>query len=275
MKNRMGIFLLSLLLLSLLSCTGTGVQPDSTRGAATAHNDAALINIEHRDSQKNTTLSDNYTRLGAGYLAQENYEKALLKLNKAIRLDNKNAKAYNYLGILYWRLDKADLADRNFRISERLSPLNAAFNHNYAAFLCDQKRYNEAQKFFDRVFANPLYDQLSQVYQLSADCDLRNRQYDLAVKKFKKALKLDSKNSLALLGMAKYYYMKKRFKVAQYYFERFERISQHFPESLWLGINLQRKLGDKNRLSSYVLTLKNLYPDARETLLYIEGKQEF
>ena len=235
----------------------------------------AVINTKHRDSPKKRSASDNYARLGAGYLARKNYEKALIKLKKAISLNHNNALAYNYLGILYWELEKPDLAEKNFRISQRLSPYNAAVNHNFAMFLCDQKHYQQANKLFDRVFENPLYDRLAAAYQAAADCDYHQNHFDSALKKYQHSLKINQKNPFSLLGMAKLYYRKKKYKIAQYYFERFERISQHTPESLWLGINLQYKLRDKNKLSSYILTLKNLYPDAKETLWYIEGKQEF
>ncbi|MFK5984590.1 MAG: type IV pilus biogenesis/stability protein PilW [Pseudomonadota bacterium] len=235
----------------------------------------AAINIQHRVDAKQQTSSDNYTRLGAGYLAQNNYEKAMLKLRKAIRLNDQNANAYSYMGVLYWRLEKTRLADISFKKSIQLSQYNAAINHNYASFLCSSKRYKEASNMFQKVFNNPLYDRLSSAYQVSGDCDLDFSQLKTAEKKYKKALKLNKNNSLAMLGLAKLYYKKGNLKIALYYFERFEKLSKHSPDSLWLGINLQRKMGDKNKLSSYILVLKNLYPDADETLFFVEGKQSY
>jgi len=125
------------------------------------------------------------------------------------------------------------------------------------------------------VFDNPLYDKLSDAYQMSGSCDLEISQLDSAEKKYKKALQLDKINTRAMLGMAKLYYKRDNAKVAQYYFDRFERKTTHSPDSLWLGINIQRILGDNNKLASYILELKNLYPDSDETILFIEGKQTY
>ncbi len=256
--------------LILLSCEPLPVAPDDL-----SEDRSTAINIEHRGDAKSHTSSDNYTRLGAGYLAKNNYEKAMLKLRKAISLNAENAIAYSYMGVLYWHLEQSQLADKNFRISRKISPYNAAINHNFASFLCSEKRYKEANTLFNKVFSNPLYDRLSSAYQISADCDLTINELHNAEKKYKKSLNLDKTNVLAMLGMAKLYYKRNNLKISQYYFDRFDKLSKHSADSLWLGINIQRKLGDKNKLSSYILELKNLHPDADETLLFIEGKKHY
>ena len=265
-------FTFLLLILSiLLSCqTAPGQLSDDTDSS-----NAQAINTKHRMNSKKSTSSDNYARLGVAYLAQKNYEKAMLKLQKAIKLNSTNAKAFNYLGVLYWQLEKPKLAHQHFKKSQQLSPYNALINHNYAAFLCSQKQYQEASVLFKKVFDNPLYDRLSDAYQASGGCDMAISQLDNAEKKYKKALQLNKKNIRAMLGLAKLYYKRDNVKIAQYYFDRFEQNSAHSPDSLWLGINIQRKLGDNNKLSSYILELKNLYPDSNETLFFIEGKQTY
>ena len=51
----------------------------------------------------------------------------------------------------------------------------------------------------------------------------------------------------------------------------FEELSDHTPQSLWLGIRLARALGDKDALASYELTLKKLYPGSRAYTKYKES----
>lgn len=51
--------------------------------------DGAAINVQHRDIKARTS-SDNYTRLGAAYLSKNNYEKALVKLQKALKLNDRS-----------------------------------------------------------------------------------------------------------------------------------------------------------------------------------------
>ena len=59
---------------------------------------------------------------------------------------------------------------------------------------------------------------------------------------------------------------------ARAYLQRYSEVARHTPESLWLGIRVERILGDKNALASYGLSLKGNYPDAAETRLYLESK---
>jgi len=258
------------LLVFLVACE---INPPATE--QTKENGAkSHINVQHRKS-KQKNLSDVNAELGAGYISNGNYEKALVKLQKAVKLDNSNATAHSYLGVLYWRLDKPALAEKSFKFSMQKSPYDASISHNYASFLCEQKYYKRAIKIFVRVFKNPLYDRLADAYQRAGNCALKIPDYKGANQFLRQALKIDSKNGAALLGMAKLFYKQKNIKLASYYFERFVRYARHTPDSLWFGINLERKSGGKDNLSSYILTLKNLYPDSNETLLLIQDKQEY
>lgn len=244
-------------------------KQNNNGGSSTSH-----INVEHRKN-KEKNLSDVNAELGAGYIGNGNYEKALVKLQKAIKLDENNATAYNYLGVLYWRLEKPALAEKSFKTSLRKSPYDASISHNYASFLCSEKRYHDSLNIFRKVFKNPLYDRLVDAYQRAGNCALKIPSPKVARKYLTQALKFDSKDPAALLGMAKLFYRQKNYKLADYYFERYTRHAKHTPDSLWLGINLQRKIGGKDKLASYILTLKNLYPDSNETLMLIQDKQEY
>jgi|GEM_PF-1461785 len=262
------IICLGVFLTACQSNPNTGEQQSKENG------NKSHINVKHRKATEKN-LSDVNAELGAGYIGNGNYEKALVKLQKAIKMDNSNATAYNYLGVLYWRLEKPNLAEKNFKLSIQKSPYDASITHNYASFLCAEKKYKKALQMFAKVFKNPLYDRLLDAYQRAGNCSLKIPALKTARKYLAKALKIDSKNPPALLGMAKLFYKQKNYKLAAYYFDRFTRHSKHSPDSLWLGINLERKLGGKDKLSSYILTLKNLFPDSNETLMLIQDKQEY
>ncbi|MEE9575548.1 MAG: type IV pilus biogenesis/stability protein PilW, partial [Gammaproteobacteria bacterium] len=51
---------------------------------------------------------------------------------------------------------------------------------------------------------------------------------------------------------------------ARAYLQRYLEISAHTARSLWLGINIETELGDKDALSSYELLLKNKFPTSKE-----------
>ena len=55
------------------------------------------------------------------------------------------------------------------------------------------------------------------------------------------------------------------------YLQRYLEVGRHTPKSLWLGIQVERILGDKDAVSSYALMLKNNFPDSEETRLLNES----
>ena len=64
------------------------------------------------------------------------------------------------------------------------------------------------------------------------------------------------------------------FLSARAYLQRYLVISRHSPASLWLGIKVERKLGDEDALSSYELSLKNNFPDSIEAGLLLESETD-
>ena len=60
---------------------------------------------------------------------------------------------------------------------------------------------------------------------------------------------------------------------ARAYLQRFLEVSKHTAASLWMGIRIERQLGDKDAIASYKLALRNNFPDSNEaTLLEAENK---
>jgi type IV pilus assembly protein PilF len=49
-------------------------------------------------------------------------------------------------------------------------------------------------------------------------------------------------------------------------------ISSPNPESLWLGVKIERQLGNKDNEASYAIQLRKLFPNARETQLLINSQ---
>ena len=71
--------------------------------------------------------------------------------------------------------------------------------------------------------------------------------------------------------MAKLSYANGNYLSARAFLQRYLEIANQTPASLWLGIQIEQKLGDKNTLSSYALLLKNNFPDSREAGLLKES----
>lgn len=257
--------------LGLLSACQSIPQSQQTSDA-----EESSINSQVIDESKKTPADWN-TELGAGYIGNGQYDRALYKLNKAIKQDSKHALAHNYLGVLYGKLKESELAYKYFNKSVRLAPYDSTILNNYAIFLCEQKKYDEAQAKFKKVIANPLYLKRFAAFQSAGWCAYQNNNLELAEQMYRKALELEPFLPRSMLGMAKVLYKKGEYEFAWKYFERFDNASAPDADSLWLGINILRQMSypDKNLLSSYEMQLKSKYPDSDQARWYFKDKQDY
>ena len=258
----------------LTACQSTAINFDDIDDAGEEVN----LSTQYSEGKTSgTTAADINTQLGAGYIGNGRYDRALIKLSKAIQQDSDHALAHNYLGVLYSRLERPEKASEQFKKSIRLAPNDSTILNNYAVFLCEQKEFDKARKVFKKVLNNPLYINRSVAYQSAAMCSLENNNIELSEKLYKKALKISPGLPGSLLGLAKINYKNGNYEYAWNYFKRYDKNSVPDADALWLGINLLNKIDypDKNLLSSYKLQLKNKYPDTDETKWLYEGKQEY
>ena len=94
---------------------------------------------------------------------------------------------------------------------------------------------------------------------------------DVAESYFRSALENNPKIAVTLIQMAQLSYETPNYLSARAYLQRYLEVSSHTAKSLWLGINIERELGDKNALSSYTLLLKNKFPDSKEAGLLTDS----
>jgi type IV pilus assembly protein PilF len=201
--------------------------------------------------------------LGLEYMKQGKYEDALDKLNRSIAAKSDFAPSYNVLGLLYQQLGDPDKAEANFKKSLSLDPSDSSTYNNYALFLCNNGRLDEAEVTFLEAANNPFYDR-PEIALTNAGLCVYETKPDTGEEYFKQALLKNSDFSHALIQMAEISYDRSEYEMAQQYLERYRANAEHTPKSLWIGVRVYHELGNKDNVSSYVLLLKNKYPDSDE-----------
>lgn len=235
--------LVSMLLLS--ACTTEPLNPDANYTKAAAAN----------------------AKLGVGYMNQGNFELAMVKLTKALKFDEDNPQANHYMGELYRRLGELETADKYFLRALELNVLDPQLLNNYGVFLCEKKSYKEAESYFDKVLKNPLYKGKARVYENLGLCAKLKGNLVESEKHFRHALTMNPKLSKSLLSLAQLKF-DQRNKISAYdYFQQFSKIAKQNPESLWLGVLLEKDRGDRSKMASYSLRLKRRFPHSKEAAL--------
>jgi len=206
-------------------------------------------------------------KLGLGYMMQGNNEQALAKMQKALELDEENASAHHYLAELYNRLDEPAKAEKHYLHAIEITPEETSALNNYAVFLCRQGRYEASQEHFHRILENPLFKSKAQTFENMGLCAEQSGNVKQAEEYFRKALRYNAKLSKALLHMAQISFDKQSFLSAYGFYQRFLEVGKQVPQSLWLGILLERRKGNKNAVASYSLLLRRKFSTSKEAEL--------
>ncbi|MCB1875900.1 MAG: type IV pilus biogenesis/stability protein PilW [Chromatiales bacterium] len=211
-----------------------------------------------------------YTQLGVGYMQEGNYALALDKLNRALKLDSDNADANSAIAVLYERLGENERAEKHYRISvNQKGQISGALN-NYGGFLCRQGRVDEAEERFIAAASDPLYPSPWIAYTNAGNCALGENDTAKAERYFRRALQAGSRFAPALYPMAKLMFDAGDFLRARAYLQRYQEVASHTAQSLWLGVQIERRLGDRNAAGSYAQLLKNTFTDSEETGMLLE-----
>ena len=210
--------------------------------------------------------------LGIAYMQQGHYQLALEKMTRAKIAKPDFAPTYNALGLLYQRIGEMEMAEESFKYSLKLSPDDSGTLNNYGLLLCQNERYEEADKVFNESASNPLYSTPEIAISNAGTCALKNGKPEIAENYFKQALNKNPAVGPALIQMAEILYDRGDYLSSRDYLHRYLAINDHTPKTLWLGIRIERELGDKDALASYELLLRNKFSDSKEAQLLEESR---
>jgi type IV pilus assembly protein PilF len=205
-----------------------------------------------------------HTELGALYYGRGNMGVALEELRVATKADASYAPAYSMFGLVYMELREKRLAEENFQRALKLSPNDSDINHNYAWYLCQTDREEESVHFFLRAIQNPLYRKPWRSYSAAGLCLLRVNKVQEAEEMAQRSLKINPRDARANLLMAEIRYRQGADQEAQTWLRRFGEVSPPTAASLWLGVRIERKLGQQLNEASLASQLRKRFPGSPE-----------
>jgi len=215
-----------------------------------------------------------FTDLSAAYFERGQFKIALEQVRTAIGEDSGYGPAYNVLGLIYMELDEDQLAEENFRKSVDLDHADSEAHNNYGWFLCTRGRYDEGLIQFTDALRNPLYSTPEKSITNAGLCNEKKGEMEKAEADFVKAMKLQPDYPLALLSLARLKYKQAKLDESLRLLTRYQDVAPATAESLWLGVRLERKLGDKDKQAAFATQLHKNFPNSREDNLMTSGQYE-
>ena len=209
--------------------------------------------------------------LAVGYFEQGQTTIALDELKQSIAADPNFGDAYNVRGLIYMRLNDFRLAEESFRRALVLNPADANTRHNFGWLMCQQGRHAEAMPFFAQALANPQYGDRPKTFMIPGLCQMKIGQRAQAEDSLSRSYELDAGNPITGYNLALLLFQRSELVRAQFYIRRINNSELANAESLWLGVKVERRMGNRDAEEQLAGQLRKRYPQSREGTLLDRG----
>lgn len=217
-----------------------------------------------------------HTELAAAYYQAGNPAVALEELRIALEADSDYVQAYSVRGLVRAQLKENAKAEEDFQRALRIAPKNPDVNNNYGWFLCETGQPRQSIQYFLNAVKDPLYETPEVAYANAGKCALKAGDMDGAQEYLLQALRLaKSQAPETRYQLANVFYLRGNLDESKVYLnEAVKAMEPPTPEALWLGVRLERKLGNKAGEGSYASQLRSRYPTSKEYQLFLKGNFE-
>ena len=209
--------------------------------------------------------------LAANYLQMGQTGVALEEVQQALATDPSYADAYHLRGLVYMALADLQGAEDSLKRAQAMRPNDPDIMHNYGWLQCQRQQYAQANQLFERALASPTYASRSKTLMSQGLCYQRAGQVAEAEKTLLRAYEIDAGNPLVGYQLASILLAREEPKRAQFYIRRVNNGEFSNAASLWLGVKVERALGDSVAMRQLGEQLHKRFPDAKETLAFERG----
>ena len=202
--------------------------------------------------------------LGRTYLQNEKYELARDRLERALEIDPRMAKAHMALGMTYEALDNLRLATESYEKAVRAAPRDFNIMNSYAVFLCKQADFAGARRYFDKAASHPENDDAERTLTNAGLCMTQKPDLAAAESFFRQALEHKSTYGEALLQLCLLKYREQDYLSSRAFLQRFMSSNRTTAGVLFLAAEIEGKLGNARGRTEYVNRLLREFPDSSE-----------
>lgn len=215
-----------------------------------------------------------HTDLGMMYLRDGQFNIAQDEARLAIEADSTYPLAHNLLALVHMFLKEIRPAESAFRRALQLAPTDPEINNNMGWFLCQSGRERESFPYFMTAARSPLYAEPTKPLTNAGICAIKSRDDKAAADFLTRALLVESSNLEANFLLADVLYRMGRYAEARGRLDELHRQAEVTAESGWLGLRIERKLGDRDAESRYATTLRRKFPNSPQYQRLIQGQYE-
>lgn len=209
--------------------------------------------------------------LAVGYFEQGKTAVALDEIKQVIAADPTFSDAHNLRGLIYMRLNDPAQAEESFKRAVSINPRDSSTIHNLGWLQCQQRRYPEAERSFGQALSNPLYGDRAKTLMAQGVCHAQAGKPAEAEQSLKQAYELDAGNPIVGYNLASLLFKRGELERSQFLIRRLNNSQLANAETLWLGVRVERRLGDRVAMLQLAEQLRKRFPKSREAAAYDRG----
>jgi type IV pilus assembly protein PilF len=259
----------------MLACLLTAACTGLTTGSMFSN--SATADRSESDQPSLTAIRNKakaHVELGTAYM-DGNLGAALDESRVAVAYDKTYAPGYLLMGQVYALLEQYPQALSAFEEAVSLAPGDPEVNNAYGWFLCNRNRQKEGAARLEQAARNPYYRTPGRAWTNLGLCNLQIKDDVAAEVAFVRADQADPDNLQAKYHIAAISYRNGNLLRAREYANELNRVPERQTvETVWLGLRIEHKLGNREGEQKYANQLARNFPASNENQAYQQGKFE-
>ncbi|WP_163930437.1 type IV pilus biogenesis/stability protein PilW [Paraferrimonas sp. SM1919] len=207
-------------------------------------------------------------QLALSYLAKGRTAQAQFNLNKALEHGPEMEEVHSAAAYYYQRVGEQQKAIESYKKALQINPQNGDTLNNFGVYLCQQQNYQQAQKLFLEAIATKGYTRMASSYENLGLCALANQRYHDAQQFFEQTLKYNQNQPLVRLELMNIAVRLEQWFNAQQQLNWLQQHNKPSAETLFLGFQIESKLGNVQAANDYGMNLLRLFPLSQQAQQY-------
>lgn len=199
--------------------------------------------------------------LASGYFSMGQATTALDEVKRALAIKPDFPQALNLRGLIYGQMGQVALAEDSFRRALQLTPRDPEVVHNYAWFLCQLRRWQEADAWFLAAIDRSAPAGAARSWRARGVCLGAAQRLEAAVDALARADELEPAHPVTTYHLALTLMESGRSDAARARLEPLLQQSETMTEPvLWLAIRLAHRAGDEPARQRWAGLLQARFP---------------
>jgi type IV pilus assembly protein PilF len=215
--------------------------------------------------------AERYYQLGAQYYRKGSYDLAVKRLETALEYDPRMGLAHSTLALTFESMDNPRRAAEEHKLAIRYAPKDFQVRNTYAVFLCRQRDFDEARKQFVIAIDLPNNNSPEVMLTNAGVCMSQKPDFEQAELFFEQALEKRPDHPEALIQMSALKFRIDEYQASRVFLQRFLSRNKATPTALYLGEQVEQKLGNDQARMQYIGQLLRDFPDSPEARVVREN----